>query len=132
MSLTPEQKEEELKMKLDKQLKKEKKEKRRRLKELGKPKKPTSGFLSYLQIQLSNQTVKDYKAAAKEYGAKWNNMTDVEKQSYRKKFEEDMVKYEQSLKNWETLMIKQVREYNLASHDIFHFALIIQSMSNAG
>jgi transcription factor A len=57
-SLTPAQSAAESEVKQEAKLRKEKREKKKRTKELGKPKKPMTAFLLYLQTQIEHKVRK--------------------------------------------------------------------------
>ncbi|CAL8109650.1 unnamed protein product [Orchesella dallaii] len=107
-SLTPEQKEAQQQMKLDRQLLREKREKRKRLKELGKPKRPASPFFLYISGKVpAGSKIVDYQAAAKTLGEAWKSMSEAEKAPYVAKYQDTLKAYEKAMVKWEDKMIKQ-------------------------
>jgi hypothetical protein len=108
-SLSPEQKELQEQFKLDKQIRKERREKKKRLRETGKPKRPSSGFLLFMKSQVAEgASLADRQAAAKDLAVKWKAMSETEKAPFNAKYKEDLQKYEHQLAKWEEKMIKQV------------------------
>jgi len=107
-SLTPEQKDAQQQLKLDRQLMREKREKRKRLKELGKPKKPASPFFMYLANNVpKGSTITEYQNAAKTLSEAWKSMSEAEKAPYLKKYKENQEIHSKSLERWEEKMLKQ-------------------------
>jgi len=107
-SLTPEQKEAQQQLKLDRQLLRERREKRKRLKELGRPKRPAGPFFLYLSSKVpTGSKITDYQDAAKKLSEAWKSMSEAEKAPYSTKYQEDLKSYEKSLIKWEDKMIKQ-------------------------
>jgi len=108
-SLSPEDRQAQQQMKLDKELKKEKRDKKKRLKELGKPKKPASPFIRYLQSKVpSGSGIEAHKNAAREFAETWKSLSDAEKGPWTLTYQKDLEQYSKSLIKWEELMIKQV------------------------
>lgn len=67
-SLTPEQKEAQEQLKVEKKLMREKRDKKKRLRELEKPKKPATAFFLYLANNIEKGTsMKEYQEAAKKF-----------------------------------------------------------------
>lgn len=108
-ALSPQQKEIQQELKLDKQIKKDKREKRKRLRDLGRPKKPASAFLEFLKSKVPpGSSILEHQAAAKECGAKWKAMSEAEKSSFVIKYHQDLEDYEKLLSKWEQKMMKEV------------------------
>jgi len=107
-SLTPEQKEAQQQLKLDKQLQRERREKKRRLKEFGKPKKPASPFFMYLSNNVAKgSSITEYQNAAKKLSQAWKSMSEAEKAPYLTKYQENQDIYVKTLARWEEKMLKQ-------------------------
>jgi len=110
-SLTDEQRGSIQQLKEEKQVKKERREKRLRLKELGRPKRPPSAFLQFLQTNIpEGMSSNEYLERAKTLGAKWKTMSDTEKAVYSEKYQKDLEQYQKVLLKWEEKMIKMGNE----------------------
>lgn len=108
-SLSPEARDQIQQEKIEKQLRKEKREFRKKVRDLGKPKKPATAFLQYLMTKVKpGSGMEDYRSLAKQEGAKWKSMSDVEKQPWMDRYQKDSEKYNKELLKWEAQMLKQV------------------------
>jgi len=106
-SLSPAQIEAQEQGKINKELRQERIEKKRRLTELGKPKKPPSAFLQFLQRKVpAGSTMKEHTETAQKYGPIWKNLTEAEKGPWNTKYEKDFAAYQVTLKKWESDMLK--------------------------
>jgi len=111
LSLTPEQKEMQQQIKFEKQISKERREKRKRLKELGKPKRPPSGFLLFLMDKVPpGSSIVVHQEVAKIWTPKWKALSDAEKAPYNLKYKQELAKYQKEMSKWEEKMLKQGNE----------------------
>jgi len=106
-SLTPEQRAAQEQLKISKQLRKEKLEKRRRVADSGRPKRPASPFLQFLQSKVApGSSMKEHTATAQKFGPIWKEMSDEEKAPFVTKYAKQIQDYEKVLVKWENEMIK--------------------------
>ncbi|XP_058805307.1 transcription factor A, mitochondrial isoform X2 [Phymastichus coffea] len=75
--------------------------------ELGKPKKPFSPFLGYLEEKKAYWKDGNYQAFLKEMSQEWKNMSDDLKQKYVMKTKAQMDKYKEEIMKWEERMIRE-------------------------
>ncbi|KAG5684219.1 hypothetical protein PVAND_013457 [Polypedilum vanderplanki] len=107
-SLSDEQKFEIANAKQEKQDKKLKSEHKKKLRENGKPKKPASAYLRFLNDTSAhhrepNQSYRDYIISVAE---KWKNLPEDKKQVYIKASLKDHDAYKQEISKWELKMIR--------------------------
>ncbi|KAL5281567.1 TFAM family protein [Megaselia abdita] len=107
--ITDEQRQEMQQIKQDKIDAKQRKAIKQRVKELGRPKRPTSAFLRFViqervtTPQSISQTYRQWHAKATE---KWTRMPEADKEAYILDARKDYETYKSQIKVWEEKMIK--------------------------
>lgn len=106
--LTVEEKMKLREMKLERTENKQKKLQKKQIKELGKPKRPPSAFIQFMNIEKVKRIDKSvpYKEWQKEMATRWNNLSDADKESALKSSKVDMQKYRVELAKWEEKMVR--------------------------
>jgi hypothetical protein len=88
---------------------------------MGKPKKPVTAFLLFLQSKVpAGSSIADHQKAAKELAVTWKAMGPNDKAPYMQTYQEEYAKYEKDLNKWEAKMIKQVRIQNPLTRLVLH------------
>ncbi|XP_068081770.1 transcription factor A, mitochondrial [Anabrus simplex] len=106
MSLTPEQKEEIQQAKEDIVDAKERKKLRKKMKELGKPKKPPTGFITFFTERLSSRGDMSFREFQLKVGKEWENLPEEKKQKYQIESKQAMEIYKREVQSWEEKMIR--------------------------
>jgi len=85
----------------------------KKCRDLGKPRKPMSSFIRYLQKQTDRQPKEQYLDFVKRVSAKWQTLTDAEREKY-KSTAQDEENFKKSLLQWEEKM-RKLGHYDIVS-----------------
>lgn len=106
-SLTPEQKADIKQIRIEQQEAKEKKKMKQRIRELGRPKKPQTSFILFMNSNKTERGNLPFREWQLKMSTEWENMPQTKKDKYIEQAKKEQEIWREQLTKWEEQMIRQ-------------------------